>query len=119
MRGDEKAIVRAESLDDALRVTAPGGTIVLVGAAGVVPGLDLTTLWTREIKLEGTVYYGFEEWRGVRARTFAITLELLQSTRRPFGDLVTHKLPLERYEECIRVNLDRRGSRSVKAVLVP
>lgn len=56
-----------ESLDDALRVTAPGGTIVLVGAAGVVPNIDLTTVWTREQKLEGTVYYGFEEWRGERA----------------------------------------------------
>jgi L-iditol 2-dehydrogenase len=107
------------SLDDALRVTGPGGTIVLVGAAGVVPGLDLATVWSRELRLEGTVYYGYEQHKGERRRTFDITLELLAGTRRPLGDLVTHKLPLERYAEAIRVNVDRRGSRSVKAVLVP
>lgn len=108
-----------ESLDDALRVTAPGGTVVLVGAAGVVPNIDLTTIWTREQKLEGTVYYGFEEWRGERARTFAITLELMAGTKLPLGSLVTHRFPLDAYEDAIRVNLDRRGTRSVKAVLSP
>jgi threonine dehydrogenase-like Zn-dependent dehydrogenase len=109
----------AQSVDDALRVTRAGGTIVLVGGAGVLPKIDLSTLWSRELKVEGTAYYGFEEWRGARKRTFEITLELLAGTTRPFGSLVTHKLPLARYEEAIRVNLDRRGTESVKAVLVP
>jgi threonine dehydrogenase-like Zn-dependent dehydrogenase len=108
-----------ESLDAALRVVGPGGTVVLVGAAGIVPGLDLTTVWTREVKLEGTVYYGWEEWRDRRLRTFALTLELLASTKRPLGALVTHKFTLDEYEQAIRVNLDRRGTSSVKAVLSP
>ena len=107
------------SLDDALRVVGPGGTIVLVGAAGVLPKLDLTTVWTREIKLEGSVYYGYEQWKDARQRTFALTLELLAGTARPLGALVTHDFPLERYADAIRVNLDRRGSESVKAVLSP
>ena len=108
-----------QSLDDALRVVGPGGTVVLVGAAGIVPKLDLTTIWTREVKLEGTVYYGWERWKDERKRTFALTLELLAGSKRPLETLVTHRLRLEDYGEAIRVNLDRRGTSSVKAVLSP
>lgn len=108
-----------QSLDDALRVTAAGGTIVLVGGAGVVPSLDLSTLWSREQKIEGTVYYGNERYKGERRRTFEVALELLAGTHRPLGSLVTHSFPLERYADAISVNVDRRNARSVKAVLVP
>lgn len=107
------------SLDDALRVTRPRGTVVLVGAAGVVPGLDLSTVWTREQRIEGTVYYGFETWREQRRRTFDVTLELMAGSSRPLGSLVTHRLPLERYAEAIEVSVNRSASRSIKAVLSP
>jgi threonine dehydrogenase-like Zn-dependent dehydrogenase len=107
------------SLDDALRVTGPGGTLVLVGAAGVSSNLDLTTVWTKEIKLEGTAYYGYERYKGERRRTFDITLELLEGTSRPIGELITHRFPIEEYAHAIEVNLDRRGTRSVKAVMSP
>jgi len=103
------------SFDDALRVTEGGGTVVLVGAAGILPNLDMTFVWSRELKVEGTVFYGHEEWRGRRARTFDATLELLGTTKAPVDSLVTHKFPLERYAEAIDSNLDRTEYRSVKA----
>ncbi|MFO0659197.1 MAG: zinc-binding dehydrogenase [Polyangiaceae bacterium] len=108
-----------ESLDDALRVVGPGGTLVLVGAAGINPNLDLTTVWTKEVKVEGTAYYGYERYKNERRRTFDITLELLAGTSRPVGDLITHRFPLDEYARAIEVNLDRRGTRSVKAVMSP
>jgi L-iditol 2-dehydrogenase len=107
------------SLGDALKVTRPRGTVVLVGAAGQLSGLDLSTVWSREQRLIGSVYYGFEEWRGQRRRTFDLTLELMTSAAAPLRSLVTHKLPLERYEEAIEVSTDRTAHRSVKAVLCP
>jgi threonine dehydrogenase-like Zn-dependent dehydrogenase len=107
------------SLDDSLRVTAPGGTIVLVGAAGVTPSLDLTFLWHKELKVQGTAYYAEEAWRGGRARTFAITLDLLASTKAPLETLVTHRFRLEDYAKAIDVSVDRTKHRSVKAVFEP
>lgn len=104
------------SVDDALRITRGGGTIVMVGAAGVLPPIDMTFVWNKELKIEGTVFYGHEEWRGKRQRTFEITLDLLASTERKLAGLVTHRFPLEDYERAIDVNLDRRESRSIKAV---
>jgi threonine dehydrogenase-like Zn-dependent dehydrogenase len=88
----------------------------MVGAVGEVPKIDLTFLWQKELKLEGTVFYGEEEWRGRKARTFDATLELLTSTRAPLAQLVTHHFPLEGYAEAIDVNVDRQKHRSVKAV---
>jgi threonine dehydrogenase-like Zn-dependent dehydrogenase len=107
------------SLDDALRITAPGGTIVLVGAAGVTPTLDLTFLWHKELKVEGTAYYAEEDWKGRSARTFEATLELLGSTRAPLAALVTHRYPLGDYARAIEASVHRTAHRSVKAVFAP
>jgi len=104
------------SIDDALRVTRGGGSIVMVGAAGVLPPIDWTFVWQKELKILGTVFYGREPWKGGRARTFDVTLDLLASTSAPLSELVTHRFPLEAYAQAIEVNLDRRAHRSVKAV---
>ncbi len=103
------------SMDDALRITRGGGTIVLVGTSGQL-SLDTTFLWNKELKIEGTVFYGTEDFRGRRARTFDATLELMTSAKAPLARLVTHTFPLEDYARAIEVNLDRGAHKSVKAV---
>jgi threonine dehydrogenase-like Zn-dependent dehydrogenase len=107
------------SLSDAFAVTRAGGRIVMVGAAGVLPKLELSHLWTKEIRLVGSYSYGVEEWRGVRRRTFDLTRELLEGTRRPIEALVTHTLPLERYRDALRLNRFRGRSGAIKTVLAP
>ncbi|MEO8874361.1 MAG: zinc-binding dehydrogenase [Polyangiaceae bacterium] len=104
------------SIDDALRITRGGGTIVMVGAAGVLPPLDLTFLWNKELKFEGSVFYGHEDFAGKKRRTFEVALELIESSHALLSPLVTHRFPLEAYEKAIDVNLDRRENKSVKAV---
>jgi threonine dehydrogenase-like Zn-dependent dehydrogenase len=104
------------SLDDALRVTRGRGSIVMVGNAGVMSKIDLSFVWQKELAILGTVFYGTEDFRGKRARTFEATLELLASTTAPLANLVTHRFPLEGYARAIDANIDRRAHRSVKAV---
>jgi threonine dehydrogenase-like Zn-dependent dehydrogenase len=106
------------SVDDALRVAAGGASVVLVGAAGIMPEMDWTFVWTKELRIEGTVFYGYEDFRGRRARTFEATLEMMTSTRAPLASLVTHKHPLDEYAKLIEENLDRRAHKSVKSVFV-
>ena len=90
--------------------------MVLVGAAGILPTLDLTFVWSRELKIEGTVFYGHEDWKGGRSRTFDATLELMTTTTAPLGSLVTHTFRLEEFAAAIDCNVDRRENKSIKAV---
>jgi threonine dehydrogenase-like Zn-dependent dehydrogenase len=105
----------APSLQDALYYTRARGTIVLVGAPGVL-SLDWTFVWSRELAIVGTLGYGLEDWRGERLRTFDLTMRLMQPELRR---LVTHTFPLSRYREAIEANLDRAGTRSIKTVFTP
>lgn len=107
------------SLGDALKITRPRGTIVLIGAAGILSSVDLCTVWSREQRAVGSVYYGQEDWRGQRRRTFDITLELLSGASPAVEALVTHKFPLERYVDAIEASKGRAAHRSIKTVLCP
>lgn len=112
-----------ESLDDAMRLTRAGGTLVLLGCAGEIRALDWSFVWARELTIAGSLAYGWtRDPRDVapsRQRSFSLTLDLLQSTARPLGALVTHTLPMKDYGRALEVSMDRRGARSVKAVLTP
>ena len=110
----------ATSLDDALRVVRPRGTLVMAGCQGVVPSIDLTFVWSRELRVVGTVAYGWcTDLAGARRRTFDVTLDLMADDAERLRPLLTHSMPLERYGDAIDVSIDRRASRSVKIVLRP
>ena len=107
----------AASVRDAMGLARSGATVVLVGAAGILPKLDLSHLWTKELKFVGTLGYSYENYRGERRRTFDITRELLEGTHHPVDKLVTHHFPLEKYQEALRANLNRTATGAIKTVL--
>lgn len=106
------------SLDAALRYARRGATIVLVGGAGVVNGLDWTFVWTKELRVVGTFCYGVEEVDSARRRTFQIVLDRLgdSTLAGPLDALVTHVFSLERYQDAVVANVDRGTHRSMKTV---
>lgn len=107
-----------ESVRDALAYTRSQGTIVQVGAAGIMK-LDLTPTWTRELSVIGTFYYGPEAARANR-HTMDVVAELLADPRAARLDaLVTHTFPLERYQEAVIANVQRGRYKSVKTVFRP
>jgi threonine dehydrogenase-like Zn-dependent dehydrogenase len=89
------------SLDLALQVVAPGGTVVLAGMPGRV-SVDLTSLWHREVSLRGAYTYTGDD--------FAKAFELVQDA--VLERLVTVLYPLERWREAIEHAADagRRGA---------
>ena len=78
------------SLTDALRVVAPGGTVLVVGMPGHT-SLDLTALWHRESALKGCYAYTRDD--------FDTALDLVR--RLDLGRLVSATYPLHRYEAAI------------------
>lgn len=80
----------ADSLTQALRVVAPGGTVLVVGMPGHT-SLDLTPLWHRETNLRGCYAY-------TRA-DFATAIEVVQ--QHDLGRLLSATYPLDRHREAI------------------
>lgn len=91
----------AASIDQALSVVAPGGTVVMVGMPGHV-GIDLTPLWHRETRLQGCYAYTRDD--------FAAAIDVV--TTFDLGRLVSATYPLRRYTEAIEhaAEAGRRGS---------
>lgn len=103
------------SVQDSLRYTRALGRVVLVGAAGLLNGVDWTMVWRHELTVLGSYVYGLETFRGERKHTFELVLELLARREGPDPSvLVTHLFPLSRYQEAIEANLARGRWQSVK-----
>lgn len=105
------------SIEQAFRLARAGGAIVLVGASGVLPEMDWSFVWSKELEIHGTLAYGYQA--GSRKRTFTEVLERMSDTTMPLETLVTHKLPLEKYQDAIVANLARGKHQSIKTVLTP
>lgn len=88
----------SESIDDAMRLTAPRGILVLVGMPGIPAGVDWTSLWYKELRLSGAYAYGWEDVpaRG-RVKTMQLALEYLQGDAKNLKQLVNRQYPLKDY----------------------
>jgi threonine dehydrogenase-like Zn-dependent dehydrogenase len=91
----------SESLAQALRVVAPGGTVDVVGMPAHV-SLDLTSLWHREVAIVGRYAYTSDDFDAAFQLAADASLERL----------VSATYPLHRYEDAIRhaAEAGRRGA---------
>jgi threonine dehydrogenase-like Zn-dependent dehydrogenase len=66
----------AGTMEDAVRLTRPGGEATLVGMPSARSCLDLSALWYKEVNLAGAYAYGVEDYEGERVRSFELALRL-------------------------------------------
>jgi erythritol/L-threitol dehydrogenase len=104
------------SLQEGLLALRGGGAYVLVGTAGEIGPVDLSSLWFREIKLSGTAMYSYGAWQGQRVRTYQLAVDLLARGGYPVQGLVSHVFPLSDYREAFQVAFNKRYHQSVKVV---
>ncbi len=74
-----ECVGRADSLNDAVRFTREGGTVVVVGMPGEEK-VDWAPIWQRELKVIGAYAYGSEPARQGR-KTFELALEAAPEMR--------------------------------------
>ena len=101
-------------MEDAVRLTKPGGEATLVGMPGAKSSLDLTALWYKEIRLSGSYAYGAEEHEGVSTSSFALALRLAPEIG--LEGMVGPRFPLERYREAVAAARGAGGAGHVKVV---
>jgi len=108
-----------QTIKQSLRYATSRGRIVLLGCAAEIPKLDLTFVWARELRIQGFVCYGEEEWRGGHKHTFEITHDLLLETRAPVEAMVRDVFPLGQYRRALSAARNRRRTGSIKVLLDP
>lgn len=93
------------------------GTYILVGTAGEVSRVDLSSLWFRELRLTGSAMFAYGRYRGRRVRTYQLAIELLARGDYPTQGLLTHIFPLRQYHRAFQAALDKPRYQSVKVVV--
>ncbi len=104
----------ARGMDDAMRFTRAGGTIVLLGNSGTMNGLDWTPLWLKELTVRGSLCYGAHAHASPERSAFDEAAALIASGRAPLRPLLTHTFPLDDYRRALEVARDKGGEESVK-----
>jgi threonine dehydrogenase-like Zn-dependent dehydrogenase len=104
----------AGTMEDAARLTRPGGEAALVGMPSARSCLDLTALWYKEANLAGTYAYGLEEYEGERVKSFELALRMAPEIR--LETLVGPHFRLRRYRAAIAAARAAGRSGHVKVV---
>ena len=89
----------AGTMEDAVRLTRPGGEAALVGMPSARSSLDLSALWFKEVSLTGAYAYGIEEYEGERVESFALALRMAQQIK--LETLVGPRFRLRGYRKAI------------------
>ena len=87
------------TMEDAVRLTKPGGEVALVGMPGAKSTLDLTALWLKEVRLTGTYAYSVEDYEGGKTSSFELALRIAPKIR--LKTLVGPRFRLEDYREAV------------------
>jgi threonine dehydrogenase-like Zn-dependent dehydrogenase len=102
------------TMEDAVRLTKPGGEATLVGMPGASSTLDLTALWYKEVRLSGSYAYGAEEYEGKQTSSFELALRLAPAI--DLQTLVGPSFPLESYKEAIAAARSAGREGNVKVI---
>lgn len=105
----------AETLAVGLRVTRPGGSIVVTGVSRP-RRFEWTPHYFKEINLIGSNAFGLEDLEGQRRHAFEIYFHLLQSQRLQLPALITHRFPLAQYRQALLTSVDKDRYHAVKVV---
>jgi threonine dehydrogenase-like Zn-dependent dehydrogenase len=105
------------SLQSGLLALRARGALVLVGTAGTVGPVDLSSLWFRELRLTGSAMYAYGNVRGERRRTYQVALDLLARGDFPVSGLLTHTFPLHQYRQVFQTALDKPRHQCVKVAV--
>ena len=105
------------ALDDALRLTRPGGTVVLVGVPGIAKNVDWTSLFAKELSVAATyTYHRAEQYQGRTWSTFELALDFMASGKVDLGWMVTHHFKLDEYDRAFKLLGQKGNSGIIKAV---
>ena len=92
----------SQSIDDSMRLARPRGTLILAGMPGIPKNVDWTSVWYKELRVQGAYAYGYEEPSGRgRVKTMQLALENLGRNGAILKNLTNKRFPLADYRAAL------------------
>lgn len=106
-----------ETVETSLRLLATGGTLVV---SGVEPPkrFEWTPLYFKELRVIGSNGFGIEEVNGVAKHAMEHYFDFVAAGL-DLTPVITHRFPLERWDEAVLAVKDSRRTGAVKVLLQP
>ncbi|HEX7407754.1 MAG TPA: alcohol dehydrogenase catalytic domain-containing protein [Candidatus Binatia bacterium] len=104
----------ADTINEAVYLVRPGGSIAVLGVFTTMPSLNAFTLVMKEVRIVGSLTYGRP---GPRA-DFDVALQLLAEQPERFRKLITHRFPLSQIIRGFETAADKRSG-SIKVAIRP
>ncbi|WP_242281023.1 alcohol dehydrogenase catalytic domain-containing protein [Bacillus cereus group sp. BfR-BA-01347] len=114
-----ECVGKKQSINDALRFSKNGGKVVMLGLAGIMDGIDWTTVWLNELDVKGSFAYSTEMFQGKGTRTFDVAIELMRGGKVDLSSLVTHRFSLEDYRNALDTASNKKNRAAIKVVFEP
>jgi threonine dehydrogenase-like Zn-dependent dehydrogenase len=107
------------AVNDALRFTRSGGTVILLGNVSKLARVDWTPVWLKELTLHGSLcYHGSTAHGAGGPGDFSAAARLIAGPlRERLEPLVTHVVPLEQARDAVMIALGRSRERAVKVAI--
>ncbi|MFN8036555.1 MAG: zinc-binding dehydrogenase [Acidimicrobiia bacterium] len=106
-----------ETIETAMRLADTRGSIVVAGVEP--PGrFEWTPLYFKELHVIGSNAFGVEELGGVRKHAFEHYFDLVQRGL-DLTPLITHRFPLDRWNDAVMAVANREETGSIKVLLEP
>lgn len=103
-----------DTIDDSFRMTRSGGTVVMIGAAGIVGGIDWTPVWFKELTIRGTLCSSTDTFEGETKRSFEWARDMVSTRRIKVDHLLTHIWKLEQLPQMIETATTKGNSGCIK-----
>jgi len=108
-------VASSGTFQEALLALRARGRYVMIGTAGDLGKVDVSSLWLRQLQVTGSASYATALWQGERVRTYQVCLDLLASGGYPTQGLLTGLFRLEQWKEAFQSSFDKAGSGSMKS----
>lgn len=112
-------VASSQSIDDSIRFTRSGGTLVLVGMPGIPRWVDWTPMWFKELTVRAAYAYGPEPTPDGERETFDLAIELMRAWSSKLTPLVGKPFPLNQYKEAINSALNTGATGIAKTLIAP
>jgi threonine dehydrogenase-like Zn-dependent dehydrogenase len=108
---------QSDSLRGSIEVVAPGGTVGVLGAFdfGLSPTLPLRQAFYKEVRIVGSNSYSY--WQG--ESEFGQAIRLIKDKQVDVEKIVSHIIPLNRYDIVLDMLREKERSRITKVVFEP